>query len=44
MNNNDDLTLLQTNNHLKRKISRPRKPIWQHFTEIGSSNNNNNNK
>ncbi|CAJ0765837.1 9500_t:CDS:2, partial [Entrophospora sp. SA101] len=44
MNNNDELTSLQTNNHLRRKIGRPRKPIWQHFTEIGSSNNNNNNK
>ncbi|CAJ0748441.1 7948_t:CDS:2, partial [Entrophospora sp. SA101] len=44
MNNNDELTSLQTNNHLRRKIGRPRKPIWQHFTEIGSTNNNNNNK
>jgi hypothetical protein len=44
MNNDDELVLLQMNNHLRRKIGRPRKPIWEHFTEIGSSNNNSNNK
>ncbi len=32
------------NNHLKRKVGRPRKPIWKHFTEIGGSNDNSNNK
>ena len=35
---------LQMNNHLKRKVGRPRKPIWKHFTEIGGSNDNSNNK
>jgi hypothetical protein len=41
MNNDDELTL-QTNDHLRKKVGRPRKPIWQHFTEISSSNNSNN--